>query len=195
MRQLAFVLPLVFLSSGLSSGLSPPVGAGDELEKTLEELRARHENGADAPKEFEIGEEEANAYLKDPSKSRLPEGIETPWIRFEKSLAIVGATLDLDKLEGVPKSGVLQFLSGQVPVEIATRVKAGGGVGKLILERITLAGINLPPDFVASLIGDVDTSGFLPPGFRLGDAFSLPYDLESIRLEPGTAVVLQRANK
>ena len=125
----------------------------------------------------------------------FPRGIETPWIRFEKSLAIVGATLDLDKLEGVPKSGVLQFLSGQVPVEIATRVKAGGGVGKLILERITLAGINLPPDFVASLIGDVDTSGFLPPGFRLGDAFSLPYDLESIRLEPGTAVVLQRANK
>ena len=190
--ELAVVLPLVFLSSGLS----PPVGAGDELEKTLEELRARHENGADAPKEFEIGEEEANAYLKDPSKSRLPEGIDTPWIRFEKSLAIVGATLDLDKLEGqLPKSGVLRFLSGQVPVEIAARVKAGGGVGKLILERITLAGINLPPDFVASLIGDVDTSEFLPPGFRLGDAFSLPYDLESIRLEPGTAVVLQRANK
>ena len=190
--KLAVVLPLVFLSSGLS----PPVGAGDELEKTLEELRARHENGADASKEFEIGEEEANAYLKDPSKSRLPEGIDTPWIRFEKSLAIVGATLDLDKLEGqLPKSGVLRFLSGQVPVEIAARVKAGGGVGKLILERITLAGINLPPDFVASLIGDVDTSEFLPPGFRLGDAFSLPYDLESIRLEPGTAVVLQRANK
>ena len=190
--KLAVVLPLVFLSSGLS----PPVGAGDEFEKTLEELRARHENGADAPKEFEIGEEEANAYLKDPSKSRLPEGIDTPWIRFEKSLAIVGATLDLDKLEGqLPKSGVLRFLSGQVPVEIAARVKAGGGVGKLILERITLAGINLPPDFVASLIGDVDTSEFLPPGFRLGDAFSLPYDLESIRLEPGTAVVLQRANK
>ena len=190
--KLAVVLPLVFLSSGLS----PPVGAGDELEKTLEELRARHENGADAPKEFEIGEEEANAYLKDPSKSRLPEGIDTPWIRLEKSLAIVGATLDLDKLEGqLPKSGVLRFLSGQVPVEIAARVKAGGGVGKLILERITLAGINLPPDFVASLIGDVDTSEFLPPGFRLGDAFSLPYDLESIRLEPGTAVVLQRANK
>ncbi len=190
--KLAFVLPLFFLWPGLSPG----VVAGDELEKTLEELRARHENGADAPKEFEIGEEEANAYLKDPSKSQLPEGIETPWIRFEKSLAIVGATLDLDKLEGqLPKSGVLRFLSGQVPVEITTRVKAGGGVGKLILERITLAGINLPPDFVASLIGNVDTSEFLPPGFRLGDAFSLPYDLESIRLEPGTAVVLQRANK
>ena len=188
MRQLAFVLPLVFSSLG--------VVAADELEKTFDELVARHQNGADAPKEFEIGEEELNAYLKDPSKTQLPEGIETPWIRFEKSLAIVGATLDLDKLEGqIPQSGVLQFLSGQVPVEIATRVKAGGGVGKLVLERITLAGVPLPPDFIASLIGDVDTSEFLPPGFRLGDAFSLPYDLESIRLEPGTAVVLQRANK
>lgn len=192
MRPLALVLPLLFFASGLTS----PVVAGDDLEKMLEELRARHENGADAPKEFEIGEEELNAYLQDPSKSQLPAGIESPWIRFEKSLAIVGATIDLDKLEGqLPKSGVLQLLSGQVPVEIATRVKAGGGVGKLILERITLAGVPLPPDFIASLIGDVDTSQFLPPGFRLGDAFSLPYDLESIRLEPGTALVLQRANK
>ncbi len=192
MRPLALVLPLLFFASGLTS----PVVADDDLEKMLEELRARHENGADAPKEFEIGEEELNAYLQDQSKSQLPAGIETPWIRFEKSLAIVGATIDLDKLEGqLPKSGVLQLLSGQVPVEIATRVKAGGGVGKLILERITLAGVPLPPDFIASFIGDVDSSQFLPPGFRLGDAFSLPYDLESIRLEPGTALVLQRANK
>ncbi len=190
--KLAFFPPLGILSLGFSPG----VVAGDELDKTLEELRVRHENGADASKEFEIGEEDANAYLKDPSKNQLPEGIESPWIRFEKSLAIVGATLDLDKLEGqLPKSGVLQFLSGQVPVEIAARVKAGGGVGKLVLERITLAGVPLPPDFIASFIGDVDTSEFLPPGFRLGDAFSLPYDLESIRLEPGTALVLQRANK
>ncbi|TDI41084.1 MAG: hypothetical protein E2P02_15315 [Acidobacteria bacterium] len=190
--KLAFVLPLVVVSSGLSSG----VVAGDDIEKMLQELVARHENGADAPKEFEIGEEELNAFLKDPSKSHLPAGIESPWIRFEESLAIVGATLDLDKLEGqLPKSSVLQFLSGQVPVEIATRVKAGGGVGKLILERITLAGIPLPADFIASFIGDVDTSEFLPPGFRLGDAFSLPYDLESIRLQPGMALVLQRANR
>ncbi len=188
MKRLAILLSLLVLPL--------PVFAGEQLAKTLEELRARHENGADAPKEFEIDEKDANAYLKAQSATELPEGIETPWIRFEESLAIVGATLDLDKLEGrLPKSGVLQFLSGQVPVEVATRVKAGGGVGKLILERVTLAGVDLPPDFIASLIGDVDTSAFLPSGFRLGEAFSLPYDLESIRLEPGSALVLQRANK
>jgi len=59
MRPLALVLPLLFFASGLTS----PVVAGDDLEKMFEELRARHENGADAPKEFEIGEEELAAWI------------------------------------------------------------------------------------------------------------------------------------
>jgi len=184
------VLVLALLS------MAPLARAGDGLEETLEELRARHENGADAPKEFEIQEEDANQYLRGESARRLPEGVENAWIRFEDSLAIVGATLDLDKLKDeLPDSGLFQLLSGRVPAEVAARLSAAGGVGKLVLERVTLAGVDLPADFVASLADGKDTSAFLPPGFRLGEAFSLPYDLESVLLKPGTALVRQRATK
>jgi hypothetical protein len=160
----------------------------------LDELVTRHQHGADAPKDFEIREDEANAYIREQSARELPEGVESPWVRFEESLTIVGATLDLDKLEGeLPDSAVFQLLSGRVPVEVTARIQAAAGIGKLVLERVTLSGVELPPDMVASLIGDQDTSEYLPPGFRLGEAFTLPFDLESIQCQPGAVKVRQRA--
>jgi hypothetical protein len=167
--------------------------AGDGLEAMLDELMTRHQNGADASKEFNIQEDEANAYVREQSVKELPEGIESPWVKFEESLAIVGATLDLDKLQGqLPDSTILQLLSGRVPVEITARIVAAAGVGKLVL-GVTLSGIELPPDLVASLISNEDASAFLPPGFRLGEAFALPFALESIQCLPGTVKIVQRA--
>ena len=186
MKSLVIVLLAAF-------GLPP---AGDGLEETLQELRARHENGAEAPKDVEIPEEDANHVMRTQAAEGLPEGVESPWIRFEDSVAIVGATLDFDELKDeIPDSAIFQLLSGRVPAEATARLSAAGGVGKLVLERVTLAGVDLPPDLIASLVDGKDVSAFLPPGFRLGEAFTLPFDLESIRLEPGAALVRQRATK
>ena len=168
--------------------------AGDGLEAKLDELVTRHQEGADAPKTFDIPEDEANAYIRERTLKELPEGIESPWVKFEQSLAIVGATLDLDKLQGqLPDSVVFQLLSGRVPVEVTARINAAAGVGKLVLERVTLSGVELPPDMVAAFISNEAASEFLPPGFRLGEAFTLPFDLESIQCQPGTVKVVQRA--
>ncbi len=183
------ILGAMLAVSALSSAV-----AGDGLEAMLDELMTRHQNGADASKEFNIQEDEANAYVREQSVKELPEGIESPWVQFEESLAIVGATLDLDKLQGqLPDSMVFQLLSGRVPVEVTARINAAAGVGKLVLERVTLAGVQLPPDLVAGFISNEDASGLLPPGFRLGEAFILPFDLESIQFQPGTVKVVQRA--
>lgn len=169
--------------------------AGDGLEAMLEELMTRHQDGADASKEFDIQEDEANAYVREQSVKQLPEGVESPWVKFEENLAIVGATLDLDKLQGqLPDSTILQLLSGRVPVEVTARIVAAAGVGKLVLERVTLSGIELPEDLVASLISNEDAKAFLPPGFRLGEAFTLPFALESIQCLPGSVKLVQHAS-
>ncbi len=168
--------------------------AGDGLEAKLDELVTRHQEGADAPKEFDIPEDEANAYIRERTVNELPEGIESPWVKFEEGLAIVGATLDLDKLRGqLPDSLVFQLLSGRIPVEITARINAAAGIGMLVLERVTLSGVELPPDMVAALISNEEARDFLPPGFRLGAAFDLPFALESIQCQPGNVKVVQRA--
>lgn len=166
------------------------------LEQKLEELRLRHEEGSDTEKSFEIEEREANEYLRLRSGDNLPEGVENPWVRFDEGFAVLGATVDLGKVKGeMPDSLVLQLLSGKVPVELTARLAGEKGTGRLVLEKVLLAGIELPPSFVEALAEKHDASGILPEGFRFGEPFALPYDLETIRLQRGAAMVHQRATR
>lgn len=170
----------VFLAVAVLAATS--ASANDGLEAKLEELQTRYENGSQEAKEFEIGEEEANAYLRQQSEANAASGVESPWVRFEESLAIVGATVDLEKVRGsLPDSILFRLLSGRVPVEVTARISAEMGVGKIDLERILFGGIELPPSLVAMLASGEGASKFLPPGFRLGEPFPLPYDLKSIK--------------
>jgi len=169
-----------------------PPAAGDAFAKKLEELRVRYENGSPATKDFEFQEAEANEYLR-AQGATLPEGVESPWIRFEERTTVVGATVDLEKFRAnLPPSMLFQLLSGRVPVQIEARFEGASGVGTLDLERVLLGGLELPASLVSALAKSEGASDFLPPGFRMGEPFELPYDLESIRCRPGSVIVQQR---
>jgi hypothetical protein len=171
--------------------LEPPA-AGEAVERKLEELRARYENGSPEAKDFEIPEAEANDYLRS-QKAALPEGVESPWVRFEDGITVVGATVDLEKFRAnLPPTMLFQLLSGRVPVEIHARLEGASGVGKLDLERVLLGGLDLPASLVSALAQSERASEFLPPGFRIGEPFELPYDLESIRSHAGSVLIQQR---
>lgn len=183
---------LLALSIVVGSLGAPAALAGEKVEETLTELVSRHENGAKDPKEFEIEEKEANEFLRGDTGRELPEGIESPWVRFEDGLAIVGATVDLDRFRGsLPDSMMFQLLTGRVPVEITAHLVGENGIGKLDLERFVLAGIELPASFVASLAQKEGASKILPPGFKLGESFPLPYEIESIRCHLGALSLRQ----
>jgi ATPase subunit of ABC transporter with duplicated ATPase domains len=169
-----------------------PPAAGNALEKKLEELRVRYENGSAEAKDFEIQEAEANDYLR-AQGATLPEGVESPWIRFDEGLTVAGATVDLEKFRtNLPSSMLFQLLSGRVPVEITARIEGASGVGKLELVRVLLGGLELPASLVSAMAHSESASQFLPPGFRLGESFELPYDLEIIRCRLGSVLVQQR---
>jgi hypothetical protein len=171
--------------------LEPPA-AGEAIEKKLEELRARYETGSPDAKDFEFPEAEANEFLR-AQGATLPEGVESPWIRFEEGTTIVGATVDLEKFRAnLPPSMLFQLLSGRVPVEIQARLEGDKGVGRLDLARVLLGGLELPASLVSALAQSERASQFLPPGFRMGEPFELPYDLESIRCRLGSVLVQQR---
>lgn len=172
--------------------LGAPSLASEGLEKKLEELRDRYENGSPEAKEFEFQEMEANDYLRGQGAG-LPEGVESPWMRFEEGTTIVGATVDLEKFRAnLPTSMLFQLLSGRVPVEITARIEGDKGMGKLDLVKVLLGGMELPASLVAAMSRAESASQFLPPGFRLGEPFELPYDLESIRCRVGSVRVQQR---
>jgi hypothetical protein len=183
MRALAALLLALFLE---------PPAAGEAIEKKLDELRARYETGSPEAKDFEFQEAEANEFLR-AQGATLPEGVESPWIRFEEGTTIVGATVDLEKFRAnLPPSMLFQLLSGRVPVEVQARLEGDKGVGKLDLARVLLGGLELPASLVSALAQSERASEFLPPGFRMGEPFELPYDLESIRCRVGSVLVQQR---
>ncbi len=139
-----------------------------------------------------IEEKDANDFLRGDSAEHLPAGVESPWVRFEDDLAVVGAMVDLDKFRGsLPDSPLFLLLGGRVPVEITARVAADKGIGKLELEKFLLAGIELPKSLVASLAQTEGASKILPPGFKLGESFALPYELQSIRCRVGALSLRQ----
>ncbi len=171
--------------------VEPPAG-GDALEKKFEELRVRYETGSSDAKDFEFQEAEANEYLR-AQGATLPEGVESPWIRFEEGTTVVGATVDLEKFRAnLPSSMLFQLLSGRVPVEIEARLAGEKGVGTLHLNGVRLAGMELPASLVSALARSERAALFLPPGFRMGEPFELPFDLESIRCRLGSVLVQQR---
>jgi hypothetical protein len=183
MRAVAALLLALFVE---------PPAAGEALERMLEELRNRYENGSPEAKDFEIQEAEANDYLRGQGAT-LPEGVESPWIRFEEGTTVAGATVDLEKFRAnLPPSMLFQLLSGRVPVEIEARIEGVSGVGKLELVQVLLGGLELPASLVSAMAHSESASQFLPPGFRLGESFELPYDLESIRCRLGSVLVQQR---
>lgn len=183
MRAVAALLLALFVE---------PPAAGEALEKKLEELRVRYENGSPDAKDFEIQEAEANDYLR-AERASLPEGVEGLWMRFEEGTTVVGATVDLEKFRtNLPPSMLFQLLSGRVPVEIQARFEGASGVGTLDLQRVLLGGLELPASLVSALSQSESASQFLPPGFRMGEPFELPYDLESIQCRLGSVLVRQR---
>src|SRR5262245_9719842 len=101
--------------------------ASNGLEQKLEELRLRYEKGSKEAKDYEILEAEANEYLR-AQKADIPEGVESPWMKFQEGATLVGATVDLEKFRAnLPSSMLFQLLRGRVPVEIEAGFEGANG--------------------------------------------------------------------
>ncbi len=115
-------------------------------------------------------------------------------MNFQEGTTVVGATVDLEKFRAnLPPSMLFQLLKGRVPVEIEARFAGAKGVGTLDLVRVELGGLELPDSLVSAMSTSDTARQLLPPGFRLGEPFELPYDLESIRCLLGSVQIHQRS--
>jgi hypothetical protein len=168
----------------------------EELVRKLQLLRERHEEDVREPRDFEVSEEEANAYLTYRLTDRLPEGVVGPWVRFSDGPVMAGAVLDLAVLrDRIPESSVAELLSGRLPVELAAKVRAEEGVGKLELESVTLGGLPIPQSFLQQIVTAYTKSPSRPNGVRLDEPFPLPYGIESASVERGRLFLRQRGSR
>ena len=191
------VAALVFLASGLalsSQQLDPSMA--DKLDKKIQLIRERHKNDLHKPKDFEVSEDEVNAYIAYRLADRLPEGVVEPWVRFSDGPVTAGAILDLGVLrDHMPDSSVAQLLSGRVPMELAARIHAEDGVGKLMLDRVTLGGLPIPESLLQQIVTAHTKSPSRPEGVQLDEPFPLPYGIQSAQVERGRLRLHQNGSR
>jgi len=194
-KKIVFLLTMVVfcLREGVSLPLqNDPSALADGVSSKLQTLREHHEQGNTEAIEIEISEQEFNAYLLHHFAQQLPEGVESPWIRFAGGPALAGATLDLDVLKSkMPESTMMQFLSGRLPLELAARLQAEDGVGRLALETVSLSGLPIPLPVIQQLVTANTKSPSRPTGFRLDEPFPLPYGIDSVQILKGRMVLRQ----
>jgi hypothetical protein len=170
----------------------PDPSQADSLDKKIQDIRRRHEDGADQTKKFLVSEEEANAYLAYRLVEHLPEQVTAPWVRFGDGSVNGGAMLDLSLFGGrLSESAMTRYLTGQVPLEVEARAQANNGLGKVELQSVTLAGIPIPQTLIQELLTDHSKSPSRPNGVQLDDPFPLPYGIVSARFRAGKLVLRQ----
>lgn len=171
----------------------PDASKADSVAEKIQQLRSGYDQEDAEPLELEVSQEEANAFIALRMVDQLPEGVIEPWVKFTDGPVIAGALLDLDVLQNrMPQSTLTKYMSGRVPVELAASLQTGAGIGKMILESVSLGGIPIPSSFVQELVTTYTKGPSRPNGVRLDEPFELPYAIESVTTKKGLILIKQR---
>lgn len=142
-----------------------------------------------------VSDSEVNSYLNLTHGSEMPKGLSDVFVRFERDRLVARGLLDLDQVRGrvpLPEGldGLLGFLSGKIPVEVAGRIRTvADGVIAFAIEDAHLARLPVPAMVIERLAAWVTTSARYPQGVDISSPFRLPYALKRVRLEPGRALL------
>jgi len=159
------------------------------LEKRAKLGKARR----DAP--IAVSESEVSSYLNLSRGDEMPKELSDVVVRFQRDRVAARGLLDLDRLRRrapVPKSleGLLGFVSGRVPVEVAGRMRmVSVGVGAFSIEEAYLARVPIAPPLMKRLAVWATQSAARPEGYDIQAPFHFPPAVKRVRLEPGRALL------
>ena len=107
---------------------------------------------------------------------------------------IASSVIDLDHIE-VPRSDDLlnpmNYLQGQLPMVMKAAVYSDAGRGRLEIERVELAGIELPDALVREMVARYTRSANNPGGWDIDAFYAFPYRIEEVRVDSGEVIVVQ----
>ncbi len=140
-------------------------------------------------------EPEINAFLRFQGASSLPTGITTPTVRIGAAeLVSAEAIIDLDVIRQQQARtwlDPLRYLTGRLRVTASGTVRSGGGVARIDIQSVTVAGIPVPVLVLQELVRHFTRTLDHPDGTRLDGPIPLPYRITELQLSPGQAVIVQ----
>ena len=140
-----------------------------------------------------FSEEEIARFLSD--SNHMPNSVRDIEIALARdNRFIASSVIDLDLIE-VPRSDDLlnpmNYLQGQLPMVMEAKVYSETGRGRLEIERVELAGIELPDVLVREMIARYTRSANNPDGWDIDAFYVFPYRIEEVRVDSGEVIVVQ----
>ncbi len=140
-----------------------------------------------------FSEEEIARFLSD--SNHMPNSVRDIEIALARdNRFIASSVIDLDRIE-VPRSDDLlnpmNYLQGQLPMVMEAKVYSETGRGRLEIERVELAGIELPDVLVREMIARYTRSANNPDGWDIDAFYAFPYRIEEVRVDSGEVIVVQ----
>lgn len=140
-----------------------------------------------------FSEEEIAQFLSD--SNYVPDSMRDIEITLARdNRFIASSVIDLDHIE-VPRSDDLlnpmNYLQGQLPMVMKAAVYSDAGRGRLEIERVELAGIELPDALVREMVARYTRSANNPGGWDIDAFYAFPYRIEEVRVDSGEVIVVQ----
>ena len=135
-----------------------------------------------------FSERSLNGYLRFQGKSLLPTGLSNVSVEIQDEGRLIGTgMLNLDEMGDIPggSTGVLQLLSGSLPVSITVGVEETDRRLHFTLEVVQIGPVTLPSTVAGLLIRRYTVSERYPDGFDVSLPAFLPSAVQDIHIEQG----------
>ena len=188
---LFLILP-VSVATEQSDELTAADGADFEqavaaLNQNLSDLN-KQPGGANSNRTVVFSERSLNGYLRFQGKSLLPTGLSNVSVGIQGEGRLIGTgILNLDETDDFPSgsTGVLQLLSGSLPVSITVGVEEMDRRLHFRLEVVQIGPVTLPSTLAGLLVRRYTVSERYPDGFDVSAPALLPSGVQDIHIEQG----------
>ena len=169
--------------------------AGSRLASKLAAIEQNGRTEAREPRLTTLTEQEINAYLQFQGRAEMPASVTDAHIAIEGDGRVLGrANVDLDQVREQGSErwlDPLSYLSGSLLILASGVLYTGDGVGRLEIDKVTVAGISVPTWVLREVVRHYSRSAEQPDGVNLDDEFELPSRIREIRVGQGEAVIVQ----
>lgn len=168
----------------------------DAFQRKIDQIVAASTRGTRMATLTPVTEREVNAYVRHHLRGYVPAGIEEPVISILGNGRVAGrAIVDLDAVNRANRSDSwldpMRLLTGRLPVTAQGVLTTANGVGRFTFESATVSGVPVPKTLLQQVVSYYSRTEEQPQGINLDDPFTLPADIQEIRVEPGRAVIVQ----
>jgi len=152
-------------------------------------------NGVNANRAIVLTQRALNGYLRFQGASILPEGLSDVTVVIQGNGRVTGTgTVNLDEIDDVDagSSGMLQFLSGSLPLSVSASIEELDGALYVALGDTQIGPVNVPAALAQLLVRRYSVNDDFPNGIDLANPILIPSAVEDIQIQQGQITVVTR---